>query len=71
MIDEVCASTCWGLSCLPSGHYIARFCANKIDAGDAGPLGSVCSNAVSPTPTCVDVPFDYPTTATVQAVLGP
>ena len=47
--------------CTTSGHYIARFCATAASSS-----GSCDSTGAQ---TCIDVPFDFPTTATVQAVL--
>jgi hypothetical protein len=41
--------------CMPSGRYIAKMCATHEDAG-AGP-------------TCIDVPFEYPTMVTVTGTL--
>jgi len=54
-VNQVCAT--------PHGKYIARMCASRTTS-DAG---TFCMSA--PTPTCVDVPFDYPTMATVEGVL--
>ena len=47
--------------CITSGHYIARFCATLASSS------GTCD--ASATRTCVDAPFDFPTTTTVQAVL--
>ena len=54
-VNQVCS--------VPPGKYIARMCANRA-TGDAG---SFCMSV--PMPTCADVPFDYPATATVMGVL--
>jgi hypothetical protein len=47
--------------CITSGHYIARFCATA-----ASSTGTCDSSGAR---TCVEAPFDFPTTATVQAQL--
>jgi hypothetical protein len=47
----------------PAGKYIARMCANRRTS-DAGPF---CN--YDPVQTCVDVPFEYPTTTVVEGVL--
>jgi len=56
-INQVCS--------VPPGKYIARMCVNCA-TGDGG-AGTFCMS--DPTPTCVDVPFDYPTSATVEGTL--
>ena len=56
-VNQVCS--------VPAGRYVARMCANRA-TGDGG-VGSFCMS--DPTPTCVDVPFDYPTSATVEGDL--
>jgi hypothetical protein len=56
------STQCSAQSCVPAGHYVARMCG--CPPGDGG--GSDCAN-----PTCVDVPFDYPTSAPVVGVLSP
>jgi hypothetical protein len=55
--------------CAAAGRYVARMCANKTapDAGSATPDAGSCE--IEPTPTCVDVPFDYPPSAPVVGVL--
>jgi hypothetical protein len=50
-------------TCVPPGKYIARMCANRA-TGDGG---NFCMS--DPMATCVDVPFDYPASATVVGVL--
>jgi len=58
----------FGYSCLnqvcgtPPGKYVARMCANRRTS-DAG----FCT--YDPTPTCVDVPFDYPAAGVVEGTL--
>jgi hypothetical protein len=54
-VNQVCST--------PPGKYIARMCANRATS-DAG---SFCMS--DPTPTCVDVPFDYPAPGPVTGVL--
>ena len=56
-VNQVCS--------VPPGKYIARMCANRA-TNDAG-AGNFCMS--DPTPTCVDVPFDYPTMMTVVGIL--
>lgn len=58
--------SCQDKQCAPPGRYIATMCANR-STSDAGMAG-FCQAA--PTPTCVDVEFDYPTAATVEGVVG-
>jgi len=55
-VNQVCS--------VPPGRYTARMCANRA-TGDGGT--GFCTS--DPTPTCVDVPFDYPTSATVEGTL--
>lgn len=43
-------------TCAPAGQYVARMCAFREEAPGEG--GGFCSAA--PTPTCVDVAFDWP-----------
>ncbi len=51
-------------SCAKSGHYTARFC-TLADHGDGG---ATCEPAS--TPTCVDVPFDWPTAGPVKGSIS-
>ncbi len=46
--------------CVASGHYIAHFCATAATSSGCDVFGAQ---------TCIDVPFDFPTSTTVQAVL--
>jgi hypothetical protein len=69
------AGTCGGgkacsdrFACAPRGHYIAHVCGYVLPPGDASL--QPCS-AASPTPTCVDLPFDYPTSKVITGVLRP
>jgi hypothetical protein len=55
--------SCVNQLCLPPGHYVARMCASKATS-DAG---SYCMGAS--TPTCVEVPFDFPTSQVIEGVL--
>lgn len=57
---------CTRRQCIESGHYIARMCAYR-DLGTNGPTG-ICASAQ--TPTCTDVPFDWPPTSTVDGSIG-
>jgi hypothetical protein len=56
------AMMCRTHQCVAPGHYIAKMCASRATP-DAGALGQCSPN---PTLTCVDVPFDYPTTNVVE-----
>ncbi|MFI5307285.1 MAG: hypothetical protein ACHQ53_08035 [Polyangiales bacterium] len=56
--------------CVPNGRYTAHFCADAPDPAATG-VGACDSVPIPSTPTCVDVPFDYPPTAPVQGVLDP
>jgi len=60
---------CLSPSCAPAGRYTARFCGYRLEGGDGGPLA--CESNGSETPTCVDVPFDYPHAGTILGVLDP
>jgi len=56
--------TCTSPTCgTPPGRYIARMCAYKA-ASDAGPYCMAVSAI-----TCVDVPFEYPTSSAVEGTL--
>ena len=46
------------------GKFVARMCAKKRDTTSTENL---C--VPQDTPTCVEVPFDYPTSTTVEGVL--
>ncbi|HXX66644.1 MAG TPA: hypothetical protein VEK07_05665 [Polyangiaceae bacterium] len=54
-------------SCAPSGHYVARMCANATTALDAAP--NACEGATT-TATCVDVDFDWPPAGGDAVVIG-
>jgi hypothetical protein len=54
-------------ACALAGRYVARMCAWR-DTADAG---ATCSPSGTSTPVCVDVPFDWPTTATLRGAIGP
>jgi hypothetical protein len=58
--------SCLGPKCAAPGRYVAKMCASH-SVPDGGPLMQC-----SPTPvlTCVDVPFDYPTTAVVEGKIN-
>jgi hypothetical protein len=56
-------SSCQKAFCVAPGHYVARMCGYLAD-GDATTCGSA-----SPTPTCTDVPFDWPMTSTLTGTL--
>ncbi len=51
------------LTCVPPGHYIAHLCLYE-NQGDAA---ATC--VASSTPVCKDVPFDWPTAATISGSL--
>ncbi len=58
--------------CAPAGDYVARFCGYALDAqGGAGGATNefdVCMDATLE-PTCVDVPFTYPSSDPIVGVL--
>jgi hypothetical protein len=59
--------------CAPAGEYVARFCGHALEAGAGGAPGQFdyCENNAAPEPTCVEVPFTYPSTNEVIGVLDP
>jgi hypothetical protein len=57
---------CHNKQCAPPGKYVATMCASR-STSDAGTVGFCMASA---TPTCVDVPFDYPSATTVEGVIG-
>jgi len=59
-------ASCVERQCVGPGRYTARMCAYR-DLGTNGPNG-LCAPAS--TPTCTDVPFDWPPAATVNGTLG-
>jgi hypothetical protein len=61
-------NACLSRMCAAPGRYLAHMCAYMVDeSDDAGALD--CRQSASKTPTCVDVPFDYPMTKTVTGTL--
>lgn len=56
-------NACVNQLCVPPGKYVARMCASR-STSDAG---AYCMS--SATPTCVEVPFEYPSATTVEGVL--
>jgi hypothetical protein len=56
---------CFQARCAVPGRYVARMCGYATVGGGGLP----CTGA--PTPTCTDVPFDWPTTGTVSGTIGP
>jgi hypothetical protein len=61
---------CWKPSCAPPGRYTAHLCAYALPPNSDGGV-QVCELHAATTPTCVDVPFDYPTTTQVVGALDP
>jgi hypothetical protein len=51
--------------CAPAGKYIARMCVRRATS-DGGPGG--CQGVA--TPTCVEVPFEWPATGPVRGVVN-
>jgi hypothetical protein len=69
------AGTCGGgqdcsnpAACAPHGRYIAHLCGYVLPPGGSSPRS--CDSAAS-TPSCVDLPFDFPTSEVVTGVLRP
>ena len=63
--------SCYDESCAPPGSYIATMCGYATAGADASTAPGCSSGAT--TPTCTDVPFDWPPasgTATVQGTIG-
>jgi hypothetical protein len=60
-------SSCLAPACAAPGSYVARMCAHKNMAPDAG----LSCNAVNQTATCVDIPFTWPPSGPVQGSIGP
>ncbi len=61
--------SCYDTSCAPAGSYVATMCGYVNTAPDASLPG--CTSGQ--TPTCTDVPFDWPPpsgTATVTGTIG-
>jgi hypothetical protein len=58
--------TCRSHQCAARGSYVAKMCASR-SVLDAGPFGQ-CSP--TPTLTCVDVPFDYPSATVVEGMIN-
>jgi len=62
------AAGCSSKQCAMPGMYTATFCAYPAPA-DAGATG--CPAVVGPAvPTCIDVPFTYPSATPVEGVIG-
>jgi hypothetical protein len=63
------ATACVDRSCAPTGSYVARMCGYREVASD--PSTGPCT-AATMTPTCVDVPFDWPVPAdtVVKGTIG-
>jgi hypothetical protein len=59
---------CLAPECAPAGEYVARFCAYALQGAGGEPSDLDCGLAVSQ-PTCVDVPFSYPSDGVVEGVL--
>ena len=59
--------------CAPAGDYVARFCGHALESGASGAPAQFdeCENNAASEPTCVDVPFSYPSTNPVIGVLDP
>jgi hypothetical protein len=57
---------CKSKQCAAPGHYIAKMCASR-SVPDGGMFGQCNTNA---TQTCVDVPFDYPTSSVVAGMIN-
>jgi hypothetical protein len=72
LTSQTCAGTgvavgCYDKQCAPAGKYVATICAYRAPE-DAGANG--CPVVVgAAAPTCVNVPFDYPSTVPVEATL--
>jgi hypothetical protein len=62
----VAAAGCSNKKCATPGMYTATICAYPA-VPDAGGCPATVGPAV---PTCIDVPFDYPSTAPVEGALG-
>lgn len=68
--NGLATGACFSRRCAPPGHYVARLCAFPLAPNSDGGLLE-CERHASPTPTCIDVPFDYPATTTVTGTLDP
>jgi hypothetical protein len=62
--DGTCGASmsCKGTTCAVPGRYIAKMCASR-SVPDGGTFGQCNPSAMQ---TCVDVPFDYPTSSVVE-----
>jgi hypothetical protein len=60
--------SCQSPSCAAPGRYTAVMCAFPNPSPDGG-LGLSCATGAAAAQTCVEVPFDYPGTATVSGTL--
>jgi hypothetical protein len=67
-VQSTCGAglTCQNKQCAAPGKYIATMCANR-STSDAGINGFCMADQ---TPTCVEVPFEYPSATTVEGVVG-
>jgi hypothetical protein len=54
------ALACVGTSCAAPGKYVATMCGRPQPASDAAYPLCTSATTTSTTPTCVDVPFDWP-----------
>jgi hypothetical protein len=59
---------CLAPACAPAGEYVARFCAYALQGAGGAPNDFDCNSATSQ-PTCVDVPFTYPSDSVVEGAL--
>jgi hypothetical protein len=64
---STCGNTqpCAPTTCATAGKYVATMCAYANTITDAG----LCNASPMSPPTCVEIAFEYPTTATVEGVL--
>jgi hypothetical protein len=60
------AMSCLDKRCAPAGKYVAVMCAAAVSS-EAGDL--LCANTFDVKPTCVEVPFDYPSSASVVGTI--
>ncbi|HEV8247897.1 MAG TPA: hypothetical protein VGP93_19115, partial [Polyangiaceae bacterium] len=69
-VEDTCGegTLCQQPSCAAPGDYVARFCAYPLVGAGGSPGFDECSRAAQD-PTCVEVPFSYPSSGVVEAVL--
>jgi hypothetical protein len=60
------AMSCLNKQCAPAGKYVAVMCATASTAPDAS---LACSSSTTVKQTCVEVPFEYPSSAPVVGAL--